>query len=107
MKINKILEMRCPISVLVKAFSFLCAIVLCVNGAANELGYCGFYHGNVCKAHVSGHVWYSLGDISGGWENEKIATGLWEEMISDLTGVCRTAAEVTTSQGAFLFVMIC
>lgn len=35
-------------------------------------------------------------DPSGGWENEKITKALWDEMIADLTGLCRKAAEVNT-----------
>lgn len=33
-------------------------------------------------------------DPSGGWENEKITKALWDELISELQGTCRKAAEV-------------
>lgn len=33
-------------------------------------------------------------DPSGGWENEKITKALWDELISELGGLCRKAAEV-------------
>lgn len=36
-------------------------------------------------------------DPSGGWENEKITKALFEEMISDLHGSCRKAAEVSNT----------
>lgn len=63
----------------------------------NEEGYCAPYNGKVCKSFITGgQVWYSREDPTGGWENEKITTGLWEEIISGLSGVCRTAAEVAT-----------
>lgn len=60
-----------------------------------EEGYCAPYNGKVCKSFIgSRQVWYSREDPTGGWENEKITTGLWEEMISELPTTCRTAAEV-------------
>lgn len=60
-----------------------------------EKGYCAPYNGKVCKRYISGQVWYSRGDPSGGWKNEQITTALWEELIGDLNGHCRTAAEVS------------
>lgn len=61
-----------------------------------EKGYCAPYNGIICKQYVSGQVWYSREDPTGGWKNEQITTALWEELIADLTGLCRQAAEVST-----------
>lgn len=33
-------------------------------------------------------------DPEGGWKNEQITTALWDELINELTGLCRVAAEV-------------
>lgn len=33
-------------------------------------------------------------DPDGGWKNEQITTALWDELINELTGLCRVAAEV-------------
>lgn len=33
-------------------------------------------------------------DPDGGWKNEQITTALWDELIVELTGLCRVAAEV-------------
>lgn len=64
-------------------------------GDEPEVGYCAPYNGKVCKSFISSsQVWYSRQDGSNGWVNEQIATGLWEEMILGLHGLCRTAAEV-------------
>lgn len=59
-----------------------------------EKGYCAPYNGKICKNYISGQVWYSREDPNGGWKNEQITTALWEELIADLTGQCRYAAEV-------------
>lgn len=59
-----------------------------------EKGYCAPYNGKICKNFISHQVWYSREDPTGGWKNEQITTALWEELIGDLTGLCRTAAEV-------------
>lgn len=66
-----------------------------VNGTAlMEEGYCAPYNGKVCKRFItSNQVWYSR-EGQGGWENERITESLWEEMISELSGLCRSAAEV-------------
>lgn len=40
-------------------------------------------------------------DPTGGWENEKITTALWDELIADLNGLCRIAAEVGFSFAHF------
>lgn len=60
-----------------------------------EKGYCAPYNGLICKQYISGQVWYSREDPTGGWKNEQITTALWEELIADLTGLCRQAAEVS------------
>lgn len=59
-----------------------------------EKGYCAPYNGKICKNFIRGQVWYSREDPTGGWKNEQIATALWEELITELTGLCRQAAEV-------------
>lgn len=59
-----------------------------------EKGYCAPYNGKICKQFISGPVWYSLEDPTGGWRNEQVTTALWDELIVDLTGLCREAAEV-------------
>ncbi|EDW59974.2 tyrosine-protein kinase transmembrane receptor Ror2 [Drosophila virilis] len=66
-----------------------------------EKGYCAPYNGKVCKQFISGPVWYSLEDPTGGWHNEQITTALWEELIVDLTGLCREAAEKMLCAYAF------
>ncbi|XP_055707483.1 tyrosine-protein kinase transmembrane receptor Ror2 isoform X2 [Phlebotomus papatasi] len=67
-----------------------------------EEGYCAPYNGKVCKSFIgSRQVWYSREDPTGGWENEKITTGLWEEMISELPTTCRSAAEKLLCAYAF------
>lgn len=69
-----------------------------------EEGYCAPYNGKVCKSFInSAQVWYSSSsDSSGGWENEKITTNLWNDLISELTGLCRIAAEVISFYHFFL-----
>lgn len=62
----------------------------------SELGYCAPYNGRVCKSFItSRQVFYSRNDqLDYGWENEKITTGLWDELIAGLHGMCRAPAEV-------------
>ncbi|KAJ8984254.1 hypothetical protein NQ317_007486 [Molorchus minor] len=59
---------------------------------AETQGYCGVYHGNICRKHIDTirSVWYNK---SGGLENEEITTGLWEELIVTLQEPCRSAAD--------------
>lgn len=64
------------------------------EGDKEEKGYCAPYNGKICKQFISGTVWYSLEDPTGGWRNEQVTTALWDELIVDLTGLCREAAEV-------------
>ncbi|XP_055381785.1 tyrosine-protein kinase transmembrane receptor Ror2 [Condylostylus longicornis] len=63
------------------------------NDYYDERGYCAPYNGKVCKSYISGQVWYSREDPGGGWQNEQITAGLWEDLITDLNGLCREAAE--------------
>lgn len=63
----------------------------------SELGYCAPYNGRVCKSFITSRrqVFYSRSDqLDYGWENEKIASGLWDELIAGLHGMCRSPAEV-------------
>lgn len=65
------------------------------NNEPIEKGFCAPYKGKICKAYVSGQVWFSKEDPNGGWKNEQITSALFEEVISDLNGNCRQAAEVS------------
>ncbi|CAH2018064.1 unnamed protein product [Acanthoscelides obtectus] len=60
-------------------------------------GYCGVYQGKICKKYVDNtkRVWFNWSDhnTSGGYENEVITAGLWEELIVTLDEPCRSAAE--------------
>lgn len=40
-------------------------------------------------------------DPTGGWENEKITTALWKDLIAELNGLCRSAAEKLLCAYAF------
>uniref|UniRef100_A0A1B0G058 receptor protein-tyrosine kinase n=1 Tax=Glossina morsitans morsitans TaxID=37546 RepID=A0A1B0G058_GLOMM len=66
-----------------------------------EKGYCAPYNGKICKNYIDGQVWYSRDDPAGGWKNEQISTLLWEEVIADLNGLCRQAAEKMLCAYAF------
>ncbi|ETN59607.1 tyrosine-protein kinase transmembrane receptor Ror2 [Anopheles darlingi] len=67
-----------------------------------EEGYCAPYNGKVCKRFInSRQVWYSREDGTGGWENEKITTALFEDLINDLPPYCRPAAEKLLCAYAF------
>ncbi|EAA04776.2 AGAP006988-PA [Anopheles gambiae str. PEST] len=67
-----------------------------------EEGYCAPYNGKVCKRFInSRQVWYSREDGTGGWENEKITTALFEDLINDLPPSCRPAAEKLLCAYAF------
>lgn len=70
---------------------FLLLIFARASESSSE-GYCGSYHGFICKNYIlsSKQVWYNN---SGGYENEKITTALWDELIVTLNEPCRTAAE--------------
>lgn len=71
------------------------------NGVVAEKGYCAPYNGKICKNFISHQVWYSREDPTGGWKNEQITTALWEELIGDLNGLCRSAAEVRNFKEVF------
>lgn len=64
----------------------------------SQSGYCGPYNGQVCKNYTSGYVWYNH---TGGFENERITKGLWEEMISGLNEPCKSRAEKLLCAYAF------
>ncbi|KFB52887.1 AGAP006988-PA-like protein [Anopheles sinensis] len=67
-----------------------------------EEGYCAPYNGKVCKRFInSRQVWYSREDGTGGWENEKITTALFDDLINDLPQYCRPAAEKLLCAYAF------
>uniref|UniRef100_A0A182WHX1 Kinesin motor domain-containing protein n=1 Tax=Anopheles minimus TaxID=112268 RepID=A0A182WHX1_9DIPT len=67
-----------------------------------EEGYCAPYNGKVCKRFInSRQVWYSRADGTGGWENEKITTALFDDLITDLPQYCRPAAEKLLCAYAF------
>lgn len=70
-----------------------------INTASSE-GYCNLYHGKICKNYVAHtkYVWYNN---SGGYENEQITMGLWDEMISVFNEPCRSAAEKMLCTYAF------
>ncbi|KAG5879683.1 hypothetical protein JTB14_021484 [Gonioctena quinquepunctata] len=59
---------------------------------ASSEGYCGSYHGEICRSYVPNtkQVWYNN---SGGFENEQITKGLWDELIVTLEEPCRSEAE--------------
>jgi len=60
--------------------------------AKTDEGYCAPYNGKICKSYItSGQVWYSQSG-SGGWENEKITTGLFNELIKEVVSFCENAA---------------
>lgn len=68
----------------------------------SEDGYCAPYNGKVCKMNVvSNQVWYSHDDETGGWENEKITTDIYHELVSGLIGLCRDPAEKLLCAFAF------
>ncbi|KAJ9581646.1 hypothetical protein L9F63_023163, partial [Diploptera punctata] len=59
-------------------------------------GYCAPYNGKVCRNYLNGTglVWFNIShDNAGGWLNEQITAGLWEEMVLGLKEPCRSAAE--------------
>lgn len=60
--------------------------------------YCGPYNGQICKSYSTGYVWYN---DTGGLDNEKIATGLWKELLSTLKEPCRSKAEKLLCAYAF------
>lgn len=81
---------------------FLIRVVWClIVVKSEEHGYCAPYNGKICKAHISGvQVWYPS-TRSGGWENEEIATGLFNELISELEPLCEQPAQKLLCAYAF------
>lgn len=73
------------------AVSWFLLILLNVTKVSTQ-GYCGIYHGSACKKHVENTklVWYNN---TGGNENERIVSDLWNELIVTLEQPCRSAAE--------------
>ena len=60
-------------------------------------GYCARYTGRICDGYLSNpsSVWFNISsDESGGWLNEQLVEGLWEEVIRSLALPCQSAAKV-------------
>lgn len=67
-------------------------------------GYCAPYNGKVCRNYLNGTglVWFNISyDNAGGWLNEQITAGLWDEMVLGLKEPCRSAAEKLLCTFAF------
>ncbi|XP_056635253.1 tyrosine-protein kinase transmembrane receptor Ror2 [Diorhabda carinulata] len=73
-------------------YSLFVLLFLIQASRTSTEGYCGSYHGNICKNYIlnTKQVWYNN---SGGYENELITTALWDELILPLEEPCRSAAE--------------
>ncbi|GLV43152.1 Neurospecific receptor kinase [Carabus blaptoides fortunei] len=85
---------------------FLVALLLCINyGIAHidKEGMCAPYGGKICKNYLNARqVWFQMSEKStGGWLNEHITKGLWDEMISGLKEPCRSVAEKLLCMYAF------
>lgn len=88
-----------------KMYSFLLVLLWMISvhfrdGIAEmEEGMCAPYGGKICKNYLDARqVWFQVSNEgTGGWLNEHITKGLWDEMISGLREPCRSAAEVTHS----------
>lgn len=97
-KMNWVPHKMSSLSAVIRICVFLIGVRIAAAQSYNEedrVSYCAPYNGKVCKSFISGRqVWYSADDQSGGWENEQIASGLWDELINELSGLCRFAAEV-------------
>ena len=69
-----------------------------VNDNQAGAGYCGRYTGNICRGQLSNpsSVWYNISsnDQTGGWLNEQLVHGLWEEVVNTLREPCKSAAKV-------------
>ncbi|KAL0267927.1 UNVERIFIED_CONTAM: hypothetical protein PYX00_010058 [Menopon gallinae] len=61
---------------------------------STSAGYCAPYSGKICKRYLvgTGYVWFNKSH-DGGWVNEQITTGLWEELIMGLQEPCLSAAK--------------
>lgn len=66
--------------------------------------YCAPYMGKVCRNYLNSTTmfWYS---DEGGWNNDKITTSLWEELIVTLKEPCRSSAEVNYNSHMLLMVI--
>lgn len=85
------------ISIIFMFVNFTVGLQIGNSEKSTEKGFCAPYNGKICKKYVSGQVWFGKDDPNGGWKNEQITAALWEEVISDLNGNCRHAAEVTNN----------
>ncbi|XP_057373378.1 tyrosine-protein kinase transmembrane receptor Ror2-like [Daphnia carinata] len=60
-------------------------------------GYCGRYTGHICRGQLSNpsSVWYNISssDQTGGWLNEQLVHGLWDEVVRTLREPCQSAAK--------------
>nr|CAD7258420.1 unnamed protein product [Timema shepardi] len=75
------------------------------TGLVPPVGYCAPYNGKVCKHFLNGtgSVWFNIShEYAGGWLNEQITAGLWDEMITSLKEPCRSAAELFSRFAAVL-----
>lgn len=73
--------------------TFLLAVWCIANPVfAIESGYCAPYNGKICRKYIRGQVWYPP-TSSGGWENEEITTGLFNEMVEELDAMCELPAK--------------
>lgn len=59
---------------------------------ATSPGYCGTYSGKICKHYLVGTRWFNKSH-DGGWVNEQITSGLWEEVITGLKEPCQGPAK--------------
>jgi hypothetical protein len=75
-----------------------------VNDNQAGAGYCGRYTGNICRGQLSNpaSVWYNISsnDQTGGWLNEQLVHGLWEEVVNTLREPCKSAAKVYSPPGS-------
>jgi receptor tyrosine kinase len=61
-----------------------------INICKSDEGYCAPYAGKICKSYIKNiQVWFPA---SNGWENEKITTALFAELIEDLDSLCHKPA---------------
>lgn len=66
-------------------------ILIYINPTKSDSdGYCAPYAGKICKSFIKNtQVWYNS---NGGWENEKISTALFAELIDELDLLCHKPA---------------
>ncbi|CAH0553754.1 unnamed protein product [Brassicogethes aeneus] len=77
---------------LLKMYVILMLLVFSNLPSVYSQGFCGPYHGKVCKKYVDNTkiVFYNN---TGGYENEQIAINLWQELITGYEEPCKSAAE--------------